>query len=70
MKNVLEQARPNARKALAAVEALSEEELIDVKQKGTFHNYIDACTQDDEQRHVRCTQHPERRHVGAPQRES
>ena len=64
MKNALEQVRPNARKAFEAVEQFPEEELIDVKQKGT------TCTQDHKQRHVCRTQHPEHRHVGAPQRES
>ena len=42
MKNALEQVRPTARQALEAVEKLSEEELIDSRQKGTFDNYKDA----------------------------
>ena len=42
MKNALKQVRPIARQALEAVEKLSEEELIDTRQKGTFDNYKDA----------------------------
>ena len=45
MKNALEQVRPNARQALEFVEQLSEEELIDTKQKGTFDNYKDAIVE-------------------------
>ena len=42
MNNALEQVPPNVRKALEAIQKLSEEDLIDVKQKGAFDNYKDA----------------------------
>ena len=42
MKNAIEQSRPKARLALELVEKLSEEELINTKQMGTFDNFKDA----------------------------